>query len=64
MMTMALKIILSKCFGQGVGSLTLGTDWKDLDKASPHVITKMMIAYVDMFGTRTKLGKPSKFQCT
>jgi hypothetical protein len=23
----------------------------------------MMIAHVDMFGTRTKLGKPSKIQC-
>ncbi len=25
---------------------------------------KMMIAYVDMFGMRMKLGKPRKFQCT
>ncbi len=56
--------LLSKCFGYGVGSLILGTDWKDLDKAIPHVLTKMMIAYVAMFGTRMKLGKPSKFQCT
>jgi hypothetical protein len=63
-MTKALKIILSKCFGEGVDSPILGTDWKDLDKAILRVLTKMIIAYIDMFGTRTKFGKPSKCQCT
>jgi hypothetical protein len=38
--------------------------WEDLDNPLSHVFAKMMVAFIDMLGTRTKLWKPSKFQCT
>jgi hypothetical protein len=27
-------------------------------------LQKMMVSYIDVLGTKTKLWKPSKFQCT
>ncbi len=29
-----------------------------------YMFAKMMVTYVDVLGMRTKLWKPSKFQCT
>ncbi len=42
----------------------LGSYWEDLDKPIPYVFAKMIVTYVDVLGTRAKLQKPGKFQCT
>jgi hypothetical protein len=59
-----LEDILRKGFSKGVRDLILGSYWEDLDKPIPYVFTKVMVSYVDVLGTRAKLWKPSKFQCT
>ncbi len=61
---MSLEDILRKGFSKGVGDLILGTYWKDLDKPIPYVFAKVMVTYADVLGTRAKLWKPGKFQCT
>ena len=61
---MLLEDILRKGFSKGVSDLILGSYWEDLDKPVPYVFTKVMVTYVDVLGTRAKLWKPCKFQCT
>ena len=61
---MLLEDILRKGFSKGIGNLILGSYWEDLDKPVPYVFAKVMVTYVDVFGTRAKLRKPGKFQCT
>ncbi len=61
---MSLKDILRKGFSKGVRNLILGSYWEDLDKPVPYVFAKVMVAYVDVLGTRAKLWKPCAFQCT
>jgi hypothetical protein len=60
----SLEDILRKGLSKGVCDLILGSYWEDLDKPVPYVFTKVMVTYVDVLGTRAKLWKPCKFQCT
>ncbi len=59
-----LEDILRKGFSKGISNLILGSYWEDLDKPVSYVFVKVMITYVDVLGTRAKLWKPGKFQCT
>ncbi len=59
-----LEDILRKGFSKGVRDLILSSYWEDLDKPIPYVFTKVMVRYFDVSGTRAKLWKPGKFQCT
>ncbi len=61
---MLLEDILSKGFSEGIGDLILGSYWEDLDKPISYVFAKVMVTHVDVLGTRVKLRKPGKFQCT
>ncbi len=62
---MSLKDILRKGFSKGVHNLILGSYWEDLDKPIPYMFAnKVMVTYIDVLGTREKLWKPCKFQCT
>jgi hypothetical protein len=61
---MLLEDILRKGFSKGIRNLILGSYWEDLDKPVPYVFAKVMVTYVDVLGTRAKLWKPGKFQCT
>ncbi len=55
---------MRKGFSKGIRNLILGSYWEDLDKPAPYVFAKVMVTYVDVLGTRVKLWKPCKFQCT
>jgi hypothetical protein len=59
-----LEDILRKGFSKGIRDLILGSYWEELDKPIPYVFAKVMVTYVDVLGTRAKLLKPGKFQCT
>ncbi len=61
---MLLEDILRKGFSKGICNLILGSYWEDLDMPVPYVFVKVMVTYVDVLGTRAKLWKPGKFQCT
>ena len=61
---MTLKIILCQCFGEGVSNLIFSVNWKNLDETLSNMLTKMMIAYVDMLCPRSKFGKSCQFKCT
>ncbi len=61
---MSLEYILRKGFTKGVSDLILGSYMEDLDKPVSYVFAKVMVTYVDVLGTRAKLWKPGKFQCT
>jgi hypothetical protein len=63
-MTVSLEDILRKGFSKGARNLILGSYWEDLDKPVPYVFAKVMVTYIDVLGTRAKLWKPCKFQCT
>jgi hypothetical protein len=58
---MTLKIILSQGLGKSVSNLILGVNGEYFDKPLPN---KMMVAYVDVLGSRAKLGKPCQFKGT
>jgi hypothetical protein len=59
-----LKIILCQGLGKCISNLILGGNGGYFDKPLPHMFTKMVLAYVDVFGSRAKLGKPRKFKGT
>ncbi len=62
---MSLEVILGKGFSKSISSLVPGSHWEDLDRPISHVFAKVMVTYyVDVFGMRMKLWKPSEFQCT
>ena len=63
-LTVSAKRILSQWFGQSVSNLIIGADGKDLDETFPHVLTKVMVARVNVLRSRTKLGQTSKFEGT
>jgi hypothetical protein len=63
-MAVSLEDILRKGFSKGISNLILGFYWEDLDKPVSYVFVKGMVTYVDVLGTRAKLWKPGKFQCT
>jgi hypothetical protein len=56
--------ILRKGFSKGISNLIVGSYWEDLDKPISYLFPKVMVTYVDVLGTRVKLWKPGKFQCT
>ena len=56
--------ILSQWFGQSISNLVEGADGEDLDETLPYVLTKVMVARVDVFGARTELGQTSEFEGT
>jgi hypothetical protein len=55
--TMTLKIILCQEFGKNVSNLILGVNGKYFDKPLLHMFAKIMVAYIDVLGSRAKLGK-------
>jgi hypothetical protein len=59
-----LEDILRKGFSKSVFDLIFGSYWEDFDKPVLYVFAKMMVTDVDVLGSRTKLWKPCKFQCT
>jgi hypothetical protein len=61
---MMLKIILCQRFGKSISNLILGIDREDLDESLLHMFTKIMVAYIDVLGSRAKLGKPCQFEGT
>ncbi len=61
---MLLEDILRKGFIKGVCNLILGSYLEDLDKPVPYVFAKVMVTYIDVFGTMVNLWKPGEIQCT
>jgi hypothetical protein len=57
-----VESILSQRFGQSVSNLIVGADGKNLDDPFSHVLAKMMVAYVDVLGARTKLRETSELE--
>jgi hypothetical protein len=60
----SLEVILRRGVSESVGNLIPGFYLEHLDKPVSYVFAKEMVTYVDVLGTRAKLWKPSKFQCT
>jgi hypothetical protein len=58
--------VLSQWLGQSVCNLVVCTDRKDLDETLPNVLTKVMIAHVDVLGPwpKFRFRQTSKFQGT
>jgi hypothetical protein len=54
---MTCKVILREGLGECVNNLVLCVDWEYLDKSLVYVFMKVMLADVDMFCSRTKLGE-------
>jgi hypothetical protein len=61
---MTLKNILCQGLGKSISNLILGVNGEYFDKPLPHMFVKMMVAYVDVLGSRAKLGKPCQFKGT
>jgi hypothetical protein len=60
----SLDYFLRKGFSKGISNLILGSYWEDFDKPVSYVFPKVMVTNLDVLGTRAKLWKPGKFQCT
>ena len=52
--TMMLKVILCQGFGECVSNLVLGVHREDLDESLAYMFAKMMVAYVNVLGSRAK----------
>ncbi len=61
---MTFKIILYQGLDKSISNLILGVNGQYFDKPLLHMFAKMMVAYVDVLGSRAKLGKPCQFKCT
>jgi hypothetical protein len=59
-----LKVILRQRFGESIGDLILGVNREDLDEPLSYKLVKMMVTYIDVLGSRAKLGKPCQFEGT
>jgi hypothetical protein len=59
---MTLKIMLCQGLGKSISNLILSVNGEYFDKPLPHMLAKMMVAYVDVLGYRAKLGKPCQFE--
>ncbi len=59
---MMLEYILCQGLGKSISDLILGVNGECFDKPLPHMFVKMMVAYVDVLGSRAKLGKPCQFE--
>jgi hypothetical protein len=53
---------LCQGLGKSVSNLILGVNGEYFDKPLLHMFAKMMVAYVDVLGSRAKLGKPCQFK--
>ncbi len=62
--TMTLKNFLCQGLGKSISNLILGVNGEYFDKPFPHMFAKMMVAYIDVLGSRAKLGKPCQFKGT
>jgi hypothetical protein len=60
--TMMLKNVLCQGLGKNISNLILGVNGEYFDKPLPHMFTKMMLAYVDVLGSKAKLGRPCQFE--
>jgi hypothetical protein len=49
---MTLEVVLHQWFHDSISDLIAGVDRKDLDKALPIMLAKMMVAYVNVLGSR------------
>jgi hypothetical protein len=59
---MTLKIIFCQGLGKSISNLILGINGGYFDKPLLHMFVQMMVAYVDVLGSRVKLGKPCQFK--
>jgi hypothetical protein len=59
---MTFKIILGQGLGKSTSNLILGVNGEYYDKPLMHMFAEMMVAYVDVLGSRAKLGKPCQFK--
>jgi hypothetical protein len=59
---MALKNILYQELGWSVSNLILGVNGEYFDMTPLHMFAIVMVAYVDVLGSRAKLGKPCQFE--
>jgi hypothetical protein len=59
---MTLKNILCQGLSKSISNLILGVNGEYFYKPLPHMFAKMMVAYVDVLGSRAKLGKPCQFK--
>ncbi len=59
---MTLKNILCQGLGKSIINLILGVNGEYFDKTLLQMFAKMMVAYVDVLGSRAKLGKPCQFE--
>ena len=61
---MMLVVVLRQWFCESISDLIPGVDRKDLDKALPNMLAKMMVAHVNVLGPRVKLRKPCHLKGT
>jgi hypothetical protein len=61
---MTLKFILCQELGKSISNLILGVNGEYFDKPRLHMLAKMMVAYVNVLGSRAKLGEPCQFKGT
>ena len=64
MYTMTCEEVLGKSLGQHVCNLVFSSNGKDLDEAISNMLTEVVVADIDMLGTRPKLWEPGKFKGT
>jgi hypothetical protein len=57
-----LKNILCQELSKSISNLIFGVNGEYFDKPLPQMFAKMMVAYVDVLGSRAKLGKPCQFK--
>ena len=55
------KYVLSQGFGEQASNLIIGAERGDFDLAIMNMVTKMMIAYIDMLCVRFDYGEPYNF---
>jgi hypothetical protein len=56
------KVVLSECLGQHVGGLVRCTNRVDLDELIADLLTKVMVAHINMLGARAEFWKSGKFE--
>jgi hypothetical protein len=61
---MKLKNILCQGFGKSISNLILGVNGEYFDKPLSQMFAKMMVAYIDVLGSRAKHEKPCQFEGT
>ena len=58
------EVVLNKCLGQHIGNLARGSNREDRDSSFTDMLSKVMVAYVDVLSARAKLWKSCKFKST